>query len=687
MSDPLVEFTRKQYLEVWRDDRFISRHTSRIECGEAASADAIINDEGVYEIRVGSEVWYEVIIRHLTQQQLGDLIIRRNDSPPTNNPPVWDSQPAPIFVEGTASNYSLVDLTSDPDLDSVDVTLNTGAVSLPTGVTYNTSLDRLEYDGVGTVDTTTGHIATADDLTDTTDSDSFSIVINDLVFPRIGADLIGNRDHTLVAEPGPSIRAAMKLVDYCNVGMPRDGPWDNGDSSRVQRQAYEDDILGVGSNVQYLTYYTDVMESGPESGHYYYAQTGPTGAGNHWDAQLNGKLKNGTLDPLVSDVQPDGPAASQGDPINDWWGRAPDGHKRSTFNNPGNNPYNVNITDWVTPDGSSRRVSEYYADEHLTEMFYTTTDKDGTVGSVGVYGDVMDYRAKTSTIDWNGDGIAEDAQDGWNDGTINQTAAEKWRDGHKRYVDRYRATNANMIFVCNMTTHSRSYAGTDMSVLPYVYAEYDGLLNGGHTQNHTKEAGFPSSGVLADGTFVGAGGSWQRTYNKYVQSILGSEEPKLCNADWEVDLNDEYNPTAAGSELRIARWGFATVLLDNGFFVLNHTSFNYRRVPLMDESGLINEGTTGLSQHWLGAAIDAPQRAPVQGTNIWMREFDNGLAIVNTDEDRATSATTVLISNIPGGAGTFKRIDGSQDTGHNDGTTVNGNFSLDAQDGIILERI
>ncbi len=73
-----VEFTRKQYLEVWRDDRYISRHTSLQECAESASSDADINDEGVYVIRIGSEVFYEVSIRHLTQNALADLIIKRN---------------------------------------------------------------------------------------------------------------------------------------------------------------------------------------------------------------------------------------------------------------------------------------------------------------------------------------------------------------------------------------------------------------------------------------------------------------------------------------------------------------------------------------------------------------------------------------------------------------------------------
>jgi len=117
-----------------------------------------------------------VIFNHLIRTRVSTLARFSPVTSTPNNPPVWDQQPAPVFTQGSASNYSLVDLTSDPDSDPVDVTLN--AVSLPTGVTYNTTLDRLEYDGAGAVDQTTGHIATADDGTDTTDSISFPIAIN-----------------------------------------------------------------------------------------------------------------------------------------------------------------------------------------------------------------------------------------------------------------------------------------------------------------------------------------------------------------------------------------------------------------------------------------------------------------------------------------------------------------------------
>lgn len=48
-----IEFTRKAYLEVWRDGRYVSRHTGLIEAGESASIDADEYGSGDYYITIG----------------------------------------------------------------------------------------------------------------------------------------------------------------------------------------------------------------------------------------------------------------------------------------------------------------------------------------------------------------------------------------------------------------------------------------------------------------------------------------------------------------------------------------------------------------------------------------------------------------------------------------------------------
>jgi hypothetical protein len=190
-----IEFTRQQYLQVWRDERYISQHLSLLECAESASNDATQHGEGEYEIRVGTEVYYLVSIRHLTQRQLTNLIVAPNASPPINNPPVWDAQPSTVstFIQGSASSVDFDDISSDPDMDPITHSLNTGVASLPTGVTWTPATGVLSYDGAGVAAVTTGHIATLDDGSDTTDSNSFSISIIDQ-YPQLmnnwGGDVI-----------------------------------------------------------------------------------------------------------------------------------------------------------------------------------------------------------------------------------------------------------------------------------------------------------------------------------------------------------------------------------------------------------------------------------------------------------------------------------------------------------------
>jgi len=75
--------------------------------------------------------------------------------------PVWTTVPTITFVQGTASNQSIAGYVSDPNNDPLTITKN--AVALPTGVTYNQTQQRYEYNGSGTIASTSGHILTADD--------------------------------------------------------------------------------------------------------------------------------------------------------------------------------------------------------------------------------------------------------------------------------------------------------------------------------------------------------------------------------------------------------------------------------------------------------------------------------------------------------------------------------------------
>jgi len=492
-----------------------------------------------------------------------------------------------------------------------------------------------------------------------------------LDFPRVSFDMIGNFDAYLVAAPGPALRTNLGLADYVNLRMSADGPWDNGDNSYLSRQEMYDDLITSNPNI-YISEYTDVIEHRLNGTHAskVFTETGPTGAATYWDAENDEEPYNST-----------------GDPVNDWWLRNKDGDKYIVFTTGAGDSFGINITDYTTVDGNGDRYPQYFGKYILAESLYITTPKDGNPGSVGIYSDVMRYNYKASNIDWDGDGVNEDAEDDWDDGGPGEEAATKWREGHEAYLDVFRDEHTGINTGGNISEHARGNNATDMSFLPYVYDEYYQKIQIGHVQNSSLPTNHPRSRVFSDGTQNPLNtGSWQQAYNAYVQAMLSTAEPHLCTMDWRVDLDDGYNPTSSGSVLNLARWGFATVLMDNGFFALNKGNQNYRRTPLMDETGLINTGTTGLSKGWLGQPIDAVQRTPQQSTNIWWREFDNGLVILNTDNDDAGSATSVTVSGLPGGATEWKRITGSQDSTWNDGSNVTADFDLAQIDAIILER-
>lgn len=166
-----IEFTRKQYLKVWRGDRYISQHVSELECAESASEDAEIHGDGVYEIRVGSEVWYEVSIMGLLAGS--DLI----SIAPPNLSPSWTSTPGPNFVDGVGGLYDLEDDTFDPESDSLTYTLNGGSAAFPTGVSMD-SAGLITATSSVVVGTTTGILVDIDDgINSLVTSPSFSIVI------------------------------------------------------------------------------------------------------------------------------------------------------------------------------------------------------------------------------------------------------------------------------------------------------------------------------------------------------------------------------------------------------------------------------------------------------------------------------------------------------------------------------
>jgi hypothetical protein len=136
-------------------------------------------------------VIYDIIIKGKLE-----ALISVRPSGTGNNPPTWDQQPNPVFVNGTASNYDVGALVSDLDSDPTTVSFTPGD-ALQSSVTWNDSLDRFEYDGTDDVSQSTGHQCTANDGTDDTPSNTFNVqvkaVASAIGFPRIAIPHQGGR--------------------------------------------------------------------------------------------------------------------------------------------------------------------------------------------------------------------------------------------------------------------------------------------------------------------------------------------------------------------------------------------------------------------------------------------------------------------------------------------------------------
>jgi hypothetical protein len=704
-----MEFTRKQYLEVWRDDRYISRHTSLQECAESASFDADINDEATYEIRVGSEVWYTVSIRHLTSTALADLIIKRNDNPPTNSPPVWDSQPNPTFVNLVASNYSLVDLTSDPDMDSVNVLLDTGTTALGTGLTYNGTTDEIEYDGTDAVATTTGHIATADDGTDTTASNAFNVVVQaedvqlyPLTCSGRGANRAPFQDDAITATD----RLAMGLIDAVQtIGL------DSGTQADTDPPA--------ANYLSRAEAYQEILDAHPTSESYVFCYHNVTEAFDNTGTARSTKIKN-FIDAM------NGPGSDDG------WAYNSANEKVLLFGD----QYTINNSDYVA-ETAGQTYPEWYATEIAQLEYFDVMAAAGIgvgKGGANIFLDNHQLHSNKGGIDWNNDGNNDNAQNYYDseesahiagDAVAVQAYSES-RANFRKAPETWTAANPGTVTLVNTNQWwtnpvDRNTYIDDPSELRNCILEYrlagdpdNGYNQTGLSENNStnKTTSWPRSGVGANGeNRVGQSGKWLHSYCNLYQSVKLAQSPSIIFGLWSVECMASGTSGAAGITIypnapatnavwHMVRWCIATCWLAGahagigGIRVGTEKSGRAGTTPLFDEYGLINgsinynsfgSGNTKLYRQWMGLALGPPPIvAAADGS--WQREFTNALVIVNPDNDEGNSAMSVDVSALPGGASEWSRFVGDQDNSHNDGTAASTDFNLDPIDAIILVR-
>jgi len=632
-------------------------------------------------------------------------VLLKGGEPPTNNPPVWDSQPLIYFSEGISSDYNMNDITSDPDSDPITFSMNTGTVALPTGVTWTAFTGILAYNGIAGPDVTSGHIITLDDGEDTTDSNAFNITIapEGSAFPRVGSLRHNSRVYGEDNSDGEYDREHIAAHDGVMLGMFYNGPWDSssaadypgdpgGTNGWLSRDAIVDDLLTRNPNL--IIYdYVNVMESGL------------TGAS---------QIKADFLDSMT------GPNGSDGwvyKPIAFTTQTFTDANKYSTWPN----TYNTNITEYaVGPAPDYFSYPEWFAtfvkEKHMDPII-------SNPGKVHIYFDVVLNRPKKAGTDMDGNEDEDDCNNHWDpldsehvahNGGQSVELSRQWRQGQADCINKVKSYQSDLLITVetpgnNFGGWPRGYNSVDPEDAPAMMTEYVDLVHGGFMTGQTGDQGlwpegsWPISGIANNGEKAlnqDATAGFRAALNAYTYIMDNTMDPKHVFNDWgcvltpyldprhpspEGNTIETSEPTGAGTAWNCFRVGSCMTLLDNGLIsIVGKPGGNGNSSPWFDEFGFHNTGTTGLSPKWLGQAVDGVQRTARQGSNIFIREFDNGWVVVNSDLDG--SATSIDIS-VFGSPGSVKRINGVQDPSHNDGSTVTEDFDLDPIDGIWLEKV
>jgi len=196
-----VRETTYDYACVDANDVILSKH-QRLDKAEAACLTRKLNDPtGEYRMLGGS--WRIAVTGALAQGYPGaNNSLPEGAGEPPNDPPVWNTTPAPTFIEGSIASYDVGQHFSDPEADTLTLTNQAGCTpSLPSGMTIDDANDELDEDGTSPVATTTGCIFGIDDGTNPrVDSSAFSIVVSS----NPAAATIYERDYSGLPRDGTS---------------------------------------------------------------------------------------------------------------------------------------------------------------------------------------------------------------------------------------------------------------------------------------------------------------------------------------------------------------------------------------------------------------------------------------------------------------------------------------------------
>ncbi|HOX60582.1 MAG TPA: putative glycoside hydrolase [Candidatus Magasanikbacteria bacterium] len=214
------------------------------------------------------------------------------------------------------------------------------------------------------------------------------------------------------------------------------------------------------------------------------------------------------------------------------------------------------------------------------------------------------------------------------DGSPNNNLDASWREGMRRiYTETRRLSNNKYIIVANGNTR-----------------EYTEELNGKMIEN-----------------FLPIG--WQNTMNTYVANFNTTFRPQINI------INANTGNSGKSDDYRRMRFGLASALLSDGYYSFDHGDTDHGQTWWYDEYNV----DLGKPLRATAVAAEGGQTTAQYVPGVWRRDFENGLAVVNSGDE----------SEVVNLGKDYEKINGTQDKSVNDGAIVS-ELELSADDGVVL---
>ncbi len=277
----------------------------------------------------------------------------------------------------------------------------------------------------------------------------------------------------------------------------------------------------------------------------------------------------------------------------------------------------LNVSDGAGLNENGQRFNDFLP-EFIVDNIYSTRLFDGVF-----------YDNTWGDVSWVNDNI-----DILNNGAnlSNHQIDNYWSSGFKKILEKtQKLTDDNFIIVGNGRVHQ--------PYLPYLH----GMML----------EGFPS--------YWESGGTWEGSVNTYLNIPFSSRQPSFSVINSYHKNREDYE---------VFRFGLGSALLGEGYYSFDYDVTCHTQTWWYDEYEV-----------YLGSAISSPYNLLEDSSNnniikpgLWRRDFENGVVIVNSSDERKRY---IFDNEI------LEKIHGSQDSRINSGERINW-LQIESQDAIIL---